>query len=668
MNSRISKWTILMIGLFVAASVFAQIDPQAEKGDALFRDCAEFACFSHASIYYGYYANKWDGHWQHTVIQASGYDCDPTVMFCPFDYVTISGCSGCSDSSCPTFMGSELESMYSESGLGPRNCSSLSPPTWKQGMGNSMTPALRDSVISESIFLVGQGISYNVLYLWTPGWPVCNPEDSSPITPGTMRCDGLAEWVYERVGFNIHNGDWVDEAVTPKERASRWNPATVDWPTTSFQDNGSSYTITTTDNSSTPTFVNIVYPDGTTGWHTSPVTGSKQAGTMFYQGVDFAGHAEAWKQFYYSPSSGSGSLRVTISPSVAVSAGALWKVDSGSWNNSGDSVPGLSVGSHTVYFNSVTGWAPPGSQYVTVNNGQTTSTTGTYSQQTGSLQVMINPSSVVSAGAQWGVDGGSYHNSGDVVAGLTPGLHTVSFKSIAGYTAPASHSISITGGNVTSDTETYSVVAPSTYTLTLNAANGSISPSPLGNLSGNSFVYSAGNAVALYAGANPGYHFTGWSGDASGNVSPTIITMNGNKNVTANFASGDPSLATVIVTIQPPAAVTAGVTWGFNANESRASGSSATAYPYPPNFYYLVLHSVDGWVGPSTVYAALTAGQTTNITVTFTQDSISKKAKSGSPLSRRSGKKPRSAYWVRGTSLGKARWQGKRSAWDPRLP
>ena len=90
MNSRISKWTILMIGLFVAASVFAQIDPQAEKGDALFRDCAEFACFSHASIYYGYYANKWDGHWQHTVIQALGYDCDPTVMFCPFDYVTIS--------------------------------------------------------------------------------------------------------------------------------------------------------------------------------------------------------------------------------------------------------------------------------------------------------------------------------------------------------------------------------------------------------------------------------------------------------------------------------------------------------------------------------------------------------------------------------------------------
>ena len=263
---------------------------------------------------------------------------------------------------------------------------------------------------------------------------------------------------------------------------------------------------------------------------------------------------------------------------------------------------------------------------VQVINGTQYSNFGTFTvtaqppPSVGSLSVTLEPAGAVSAGAQWQVDGTGYNNSGQAVGYLTPGSHAVSLKPVSGYTTPASFMVNIVANQQTIANATYSVVAPSTYTLTLDAANGSISASPLGTLSGNSFVYSAGNAVALYAGANPGYHFTGWSGDASGNASPTIITMNGNKNVTASFASGDPSLATVIVTIQPPAAVAAGVTWGFSANDFRASGSSSTAYPYPPNFYYLVLHSVDGWVGPSSVYAALTGGQTTNITVSFTQD------------------------------------------------
>ena len=86
----------------------------------------------------------------------------------------------------------------------------------------------------------------------------------------------------------------------------------------------------------------------------------------------------------------------------------------------------------------------------------------------GSLTVALQPPEAVSAGAQWQVDSGSFHNSGDTVINLTPGSHSISSKSIAGYTTPPSHSVSITGGGVSSDTETYTPVAPSTYTLTLN--------------------------------------------------------------------------------------------------------------------------------------------------------------------------------------------------------
>jgi len=61
-----------------------------------------------------------------------------------------------------------------------------------------------------------------------------------------------------------------------------------------------------------------------------------------------------------------GSLQVTITPAGAASAGAMWQVDGGSWQQSGATVGGLSVGIHTVAFNAVSGWTSPGSQTVVV--------------------------------------------------------------------------------------------------------------------------------------------------------------------------------------------------------------------------------------------------------------------------------------------------------------
>jgi len=256
-----------------------------------------------------------------------------------------------------------------------------------------------------------------------------------------------------------------------------------------------------------------------------------------------------------------------------------------------------------------------------VVNGSQTSNLGYFTvnapptSPTGSLVVNLAPSAATSAGAQWQVDGTGYNVSGQVIGYITPGSHTISFKPVSGYTTPASQIITITANAQTTASATYTTVAPSTYTLALNYNNtqGGASASPSAN--GNN--YTAGAIVQLYASASSGYHFTGWSGDTSSTANPTTITMTGNKNITANFASGDPTMGTVIVTIQPQAAATAGVTWGFNANDYRASGSSYTTFPLT---YILTIHPVDGWLGLSSVVATLTAGQTTNITVSFTQD------------------------------------------------
>ena len=72
----------------------------------------------------------------------------------------------------------------------------------------------------------------------------------------------MVQWVYERVGFNMGNRV-IDLFASPypSDRAGRFYVASVDTPSTTLQDNGSTCTITAYDNSSTPTIVSIVYPN-----------------------------------------------------------------------------------------------------------------------------------------------------------------------------------------------------------------------------------------------------------------------------------------------------------------------------------------------------------------------------------------------------------------------
>jgi sugar lactone lactonase YvrE len=254
----------------------------------------------------------------------------------------------------------------------------------------------------------------------------------------------------------------------------------------------------------------------------------------------------------------------------------------------------------------VNGAQTSGLGHFTVNSPSAPPTT------TGSLVVNLSPAGAVSAGAQWQVDGGTYYSSGGVVPVLTPGSHTVSFKPISGYTTPANQNVTINANAQTTASGTYSVIAPSTYTLTINydGVTGYIVNQPFGTGSGN--VYNAGAVVQLTANSYFGYHFVSWGGDASGSgtQNPTTILMNGNKTVSANFAAGDPNLGTITVTILPPEAAAAGVTWGFNDTDFRASGSS---YSYYPETVWVELHNTNGWVGVGG-WVTFTAGQSSNYT------------------------------------------------------
>ncbi|MCG3120188.1 MAG: hypothetical protein ALAOOOJD_02813 [bacterium] len=77
---------------------------------------------------------------------------------------------------------------------------------------------------------------------------------------------------------------------------------------------------------------------------------------------------------------------------------------------------------------------------------------------------------------------------------------------------------------------TFTALPPPQHSLTVNTVgSGSVALDPVGG------VYAANTMVTLTATPTAGFQFAGWSGDLSGATNPATITMDANKNVTANF-------------------------------------------------------------------------------------------------------------------------------------
>jgi len=103
------------------------------------------------------------------------------------------------------------------------------------------------------------------------------------------------------------------------------------------------------------------------------------------------------------------------------------------------------------------------------------------------------------------------------------------FTGWSGSLSGTSNPTTITMDSDKSITASFSVISPTTYTLTTNATNGTIAKAP------SLPEYEAGEDVDLEAIPNPGYVFTGWSGSLSGTTNPATITMDSDKSVTATF-------------------------------------------------------------------------------------------------------------------------------------
>jgi polygalacturonase len=143
---------------------------------------------------------------------------------------------------------------------------------------------------------------------------------------------------------------------------------------------------------------------------------------------------------------------------------------------------------------------------------------------------------------------------------VTPGTGTYTCGSVLSLQATAANGYVFSGfsGDFTSTanpasfeldqntniTATFTVGTPCTLTTTV-VGQGSITPS--------SGSYACGTTINIQANPASKYLFNGWSGDLSGTATPTTLTLNTNKNVTATFVVNTAGVTGDTRTVTEPA-------------------------------------------------------------------------------------------------------------------
>ena len=159
---------------------------------------------------------------------------------------------------------------------------------------------------------------------------------------------------------------------------------------------------------------------------------------------------------------------------------------------------------------------------------------------------------------------------------------------------------------------------PAQYTLTVNvdpAGTGTVTKTP------NKATYNFGEQVTLAAAPTAGgYNFAGWTGDATGTQNPLVVTMDGNKNITAPFAQS----FTVTLTADP----TAGGSVNVNPSKPTYQPGEQITITATPNSGY----TFTGWTGDLTsnsTIETLTVNSNLNIVGHFGQAQYTFNATSG---------------------------------------
>jgi phenylpyruvate tautomerase PptA (4-oxalocrotonate tautomerase family) len=293
------------------------------------------------------------------------------------------------------------------------------------------------------------------------------------------------------------------------------------------------------------------------------------------------------------PSSTTGLLRAYSSPAVPTTV-IVNNVRRDDW---GLNWVKLAPDSYKVHFTDVPGFASPLNQTVAVTAGDTTTVAGVFSQL-GYLHVTTSPAV---AGTIF-VDGVARDDWGLWVP-LAPGLHTVHFGDVAGYTAPADQQVTLVAGSNPTVTGNYVVSGgsgPSGFgMLRVTTSPAVVSTIFVGNVAMDDWGL---NWVKLAPGTYT-VHFS----DVPGYISPANQTVVVNVDATTVVTGVFTQVGYLHVTTNPAVAGTISVNgvpmddWGVWVS-------------LPAGSYTVSFGDVAGYTKPADQVVNVIAGSTTPVT------------------------------------------------------
>ena len=197
------------------------------------------------------------------------------------------------------------------------------------------------------------------------------------------------------------------------------------------------------------------------------------------------------------------------------------------------------------------------------------------------------------------------YNSGTKVTLTATPASGYKFSSWSGDATGSTNPLIVTVNANKSITANFTLIPATTYTLNVTAQNGTVTKNP------NQQKYNSGTKVTLTATPASGYEFISWSGDTSGSTNPLTVTMNSNKNITANFTLKAASTYTLNVSAQNG-------TVAKNPNQQTYnSGTTVRLTATPDNGYEFSSWSGDATGNNNPLTVVMDSNK--NITANFTQ-------------------------------------------------
>lgn len=366
---------------------------------------------------------------------------------------------------------------------------------------------------------------------------------------------------------------------------------------TSYTTNGPSGVVGTSANNGTNSIAGI------TPWNRGQVQDFVLAYGADWM-TEWAHGATIHGNLQFSPDSavlGPPQLQVFIEPQEANLDGAQWSFNGGaSWNSSGHLETRIDPGAYSISFQRLDNWLEPSVTNVLLERGSVTIITNRY-VATASLLVTLNNSAEVTDAATWTVDGGlTWYRPGERVEELTPGEPglDIIFSDISaiipGFSAPASIHVVLNEGEDRIVTTQYAPIQGNVR-VTLDPL--AIADLTRWRISGNTNWIESGMIVSNLS---YGIHTIEYL-DVSGYESPVQeqITILDEFLIDLDRTYiRIPEPTSLLVTIEPPDAITAGAQWRLGGGAWQNSGEPVLT---ETGFYTINYREIEGFFRPQDV-------------------------------------------------------------------